>query len=92
MEGLNHQAARRIIWMTASCGAGGEWEYPPEVAAMEAAGINPIGEYIRIRQTTIAEKLVYHSIYEICVEAERITGTSRIVRWWDQDLVNEPDE
>ena len=59
---------------------------------MESTVIHPVGEYTRILQANIAEKLSRQPIYEICIEAERIMGTSRIVRWWDQDLVNEPDE
>ena len=43
--------------MMETCGVGGEWEYPPGVVAMEAAGLHPIGEYIIRRQATIAEKV-----------------------------------
>ena len=32
LEGFHHQAARQIIGMMATCGAGGEWKYPPVVA------------------------------------------------------------
>ena len=59
---------------------------------MEAAGINPIGEYIRRRHVTIAEKMACRPIYELYVKAERMTGKSRMARWWDQDVVNEPKE
>ena len=78
--------------MTLTCGKGGEWEYPPVVAAMESAGLHPIGEYIRRQQMTIAEKLACHPIYEICVKVERILGTIRMVKCWDQEVVNEPEE
>ena len=71
---------------------GGEWEYPPVVVALEAAGLHPIMEYIRRQQATIAEKVACRPIYELCVEAERRPGTSRRMRWWDQDVVNEPEE
>ena len=59
---------------------------------MEAAGLHPIRKYIRRRQATIAEKVTCRPIYEICVKVERILGTSRMVRWWDQDVVIEPEE
>ena len=59
---------------------------------MEDAGIHPIGLYIRRQQATIAEKVACRPIYEICTEAERIPRTSRMVQWWDQDAVNEPEE
>ena len=61
---------------------------PPVVALMEAAGLQPIGEYIMRRQATIAEKLACRPIYELCVKAERMSGTIWRVIWWDQDVVN----
>ena len=42
LEGFRYRAARQIIWMTATRGAGGEWKYPPVVAALNATGIHPI--------------------------------------------------
>ena len=59
---------------------------------METAGIHPIRGYIRRQQAIIAEKLAFRPIYDICAEAEWMPGTSRMVRWWDQDVVNEPEE
>ena len=59
---------------------------------MEAAGIHPIKEYIRRQQAKIAEKVDCQHIYGLCAEAERIPGTIRVVRWWDQDVVIEPEE
>ena len=43
--------------MTETCRAGKEWEYPPVVVALEAAGLHPIREYIRRQQETISEKV-----------------------------------
>ena len=91
-EGFHHRAARRITGMTATRGAGGEWEYPPVAAAMEATGLHPIRGYIRRRQATIAEKVSLRPMYELCAEAERMTGMRQMSRWWDQDVVNEPEE
>ena len=51
-----------------------------------------IGEYIRRCPVTISEKLAYQPIYKICVKAKRMPGTSWMVRWWDQGVVNEPEE
>ena len=59
---------------------------------MEAAGLHSIREYIRKRQATIAYKVTCGLIYEICAEEERMLGTIWMVRWWDQDVVNEPTE
>ena len=49
-------------------------------------------EYIRRQQATISEKVECRPIYELCVEAERRTDTNRRMIWWDQDVVNEPEE
>ena len=54
--------------MTATCGAGGEWEYTPVVATLEAAGIQPIMDYIRRRMENIAEIFSCLPIYELCIE------------------------
>ena len=56
LEGLHHRAARRITGRTETRGAGGEWEYLSVVAAMDYVGLQPIREYIRRRQATVAEK------------------------------------
>ena len=92
LEGFHHQSARRITGMTATCGVGREWEYPLVAAAMEAAGIHPIREYIRKRQTDIAEKVACRPIYKLFADGEWMTGMIQMVRWWDQDVVNEPEE
>ena len=42
LEGFHNRTARWITGMMASRGAGGEWEYPPVVEAMQAAGLHPI--------------------------------------------------
>ena len=78
--------------MMATRGAGREWEYPLVVAALETAGLHPVMEYIRRRQATIAKKVACRPIYELCVEAERRPGTRRRMIYWDQDVVNEPEE
>ena len=80
LEGLLHWAYRQIRDMTATFGAGREWEYPPVVAAMEGAGTHYIGEYIRGWQVTIAEKVDFLPIYKLCIEADKMRGTSRMVR------------
>ena len=62
------------------------------VEAMEYAGLHPIGVYISRWQATIEERVALHHIYELCKEAERMLGMSRLVKCWDQDAVNEPEE
>ena len=77
LKGFHHQAARQIIGITVTFGAGRYWEYPPVVAAIDAAGLYSVREHIRRRYAIIAEKLACRPIYELCVEAERMSGTSR---------------
>ena len=43
LQGFHHWVAQQITRMTAKSGAGGEWEYPLVVEAMETAEIHPIG-------------------------------------------------
>ena len=47
LASFHHRAARRIMGMTAKREAGGEWEYPSVLDAMEAAGLHPIRVYTR---------------------------------------------
>ena len=81
LEGFHYRVARRIMGMTATCGAGGEWEYPPVMAVLEAVGLHPIMDYIRSQKATIAGKLKCRPIYEICVKAERRPGKIWGVIW-----------
>ena len=74
--------------MTAKRGSGGEWGYPEVEEVMDSAGLHPIRVYIKRRQATIAERVVCRPIYVMCTEADRIPGTIRMVRWWDQDVLN----
>ena len=92
LEGFHHQADRRITGMAVTCAVGGEWGYPQVVVALEDTGLNPTMEYIRRWKATIEEKVACRPIYELCVEAEWRPGTSWMMIWWDQDVVNEPEE
>ena len=92
LTAFHHRPARRITGMTEKRGAGGEWEYPEVYGAMDAAGIHPIGVYIKSRHTNIAKRVSFCPIYAMCTEAERMPGTSRMVHWWDQDVLNELEE
>ena len=40
----------------------------------------------------MTENVACRPIYEICIEVERMPRMIRMVRWWDQDVVNEPEE
>ena len=47
---------------------------------IKTAGIHPIGVYVGTRQATIAERVTCRPIYELCMDAEQMPGTSRLVR------------
>ena len=92
LEVFHHRAYRNISGITEKGVADGTWEYPPVVAALEAAGLYTIQEYIRRRRVTIAAQVASLPIYELCIEADPSPGKIRIMRWWDQDVVQEYEE
>ena len=47
------------------------------VAVIEAAGLQPIREYIRMRKVTIAENMDCRPTYELYIKAERRPWTTR---------------
>ena len=90
---------------TFSCRIGGRqsrWEivsryHPRTVFRVDHAPYPCLGlfremEYIRRRQATIAEKVACLPIYELYTKVERISGMSQMMRWWDQDVVNESED
>ena len=72
--------------------ADGTWEYTPVAAELEAAGLYPIHGYIWIKKATIAAQVACWTIYELCNKAERRPRMSRMMIWWDQDVVQESEE
>ena len=92
LTAFHHRSARGITGMTTKRGAVREWEYPAVEGATDAAGLHPIGVYIKRRQTTTVERLTYCLVYALCTEVERILGMIRMVRWWYQDAVNDLEE
>ena len=92
LKALHHWAARRITGMTEKRRAGGEWEYPEVEEEIDSLGLHPISVYINRRQMTISERVDFHPIYALSTEAEQMLGMSRMVRWWYQDVLNEPEE
>ena len=92
LEGFHHFESMRITGMAGKRVTDREWEYPPVVAALEAAGLHSIQEYICRRQTTIVAHVACRPIYELYVETEWRTGTIQRMGCWDQDMVHEPEE
>ena len=92
LTAFHHWAVRRIMGMMAKRGVGGEWEYPEVEEAAEAVGLHPIRVYIKRRKTTVVDRVACRPVYTLCTEAEWMLGTSRVVRWWDQDALNKTEE
>ena len=89
LEGFHHQAARRIAGMTAWITEDGVWDYLPVADALESAGLWPIREYIHRRKVTILAQASFQEIYELCNGAEQMPGSSKLMRWWDQEMGRE---
>ena len=92
LTAFHHWVARRITGKTEKRGTGGEWVYLLVEEEMESVRLHPIGVYIKRQQKKIAERVAFLPVYTLCTEAERMSGTRRMVCWWDQDTVNEPEE
>ena len=59
--------------------------------ALDSTGLWLINEYIQRRQGRIAAQVACRPIYELCTGAERIPGSSQMMRRWDQDVVREEE-
>ena len=58
---------------------------------LETAGLWKMKEYIRRRQYTIKEYIPNHPIYKLCTGAERMSGLSRLMQWWDKEITREEE-
>ena len=77
--------------MTAKRGAGRDWEYPAVEEVVDTVGLHPVEVYVNKRQTTISERVSLRPVYALFEETEMMLGTIRMVRWWDQYTVNDPE-
>ena len=59
---------------------------------MDATRLHLRRVYIKRQQNNITERVACCPAYALCTEVERMPGTSQMVRWWDQDAVNKPEE
>ena len=64
----------------------GEWECPPVDEGLDIYRLCPIKEYIQQSQDTVAAQVACRSIYYLCTGEVRIPGTSRFMKWWEQDV------
>ena len=89
LEGFHNWLERQLTGMTVRRTTRGEWYWPPVADVLYTTELWPIKEYIQRRHTTLADKVAYRPIYEICRGAERMPVASRFMRWWDQDVGQE---
>ena len=86
LEIFHHRLARRITGMIVRRTTIREWERPLVAEALETAELWTIKEYIHQRQAAVVGQVVCWTIYELCTGAEGMPGTSKFMRWWEQDV------
>ena len=89
LSGFHNRAIRRLTGTMPQRQPDNTWLYPPIAPAMKDAGIYSIQTYIWRRQSTAVDYIATRDIYRLCTEAAPPTGSSRCLRWWQQD--HEPD-
>ena len=83
LTGFHHKIARQIAKKTASRQPDGTWVYPPIAEALEIAGLFPMEEYIRRRQSRMVQYVATRPIFPAL---EAAAPSSRL-RWWRQPTV-----
>ena len=89
LHGFHHQVTIRITGMVVRSTTSGEWRWNPVYEELETYGLWKIKEYIQKRQVNIVAQVACRPIYELFMGAERMSGISRFMRWWDQDVEQE---
>jgi hypothetical protein len=88
LEGFHHRVARRLSGKRPYYLPGEDrWVYPPIAEALAGASLYPIARYVSVRQNTLAEQVATRPILALCKETERMSGSSRLTLWWNQDAV-----
>ena len=64
----------------------GSWTFPDTEAVLEEVGLRTISHYVEVRRQTIAAFIVNRPIFDMCVDAERLRGTSPRQFWWEQSM------
>ena len=75
--------------MTARRTISKEWWWPTVAEALDIDGIFPIKKYIQRRQAIAEVQVSCRPIYDLCTGVDRVPGTSRFMRLWDQDVEQE---
>ena len=85
LQGFHHRIARRLSRrMPRFLPEEDKWEYPPIEEALSIAGLYPIEIYISRRQNTVADYIACRPILDLCIKAERLSGSHTRQWWWEQ--------
>ena len=85
LEVFHQRTTRKIVRTTVRKGDDGEWEWASVDAALEVTGIWPMRKYMNRRYATITEYVSGRLMYRLWTGEERMEGSSRFLRWWDQE-------
>ena len=63
------------------------WQYPSSSDVLEKAGLHTIEHYVGVRRHTVAAFIVNRPIFDICMEGEKMRGSSASRQfWWEQSF------
>ena len=85
LEGFHVECARRITGMRPR-EVKGKWVYPKSSEVLAKAGLQTVGFYIQQRRHNIARTISGRKVLQECKGAEKMTGSSSKLCWWEQDL------
>ena len=85
VDSVHHNVAQRLAGLTERQGNDGKWEFPTVSTALEVIVMWPMWEYVRRRQSAIAEYVSVHPIFELRTRSDGRKLSSRFLSWWDQD-------
>jgi hypothetical protein len=63
-----------------------QWVHPSSNKVLKECGMHTIQHYIDVRQQTIAQYVVDHSIFAECREADQRRGLVTRQWWWEQRM------
>ena len=64
----------------------GSWTYPSSEDVLKEVGLRNIDHYVEVRRQTIAKFVVNRPVFDFCVNAERLRGSSPRQFWWEQSM------
>ena len=85
LVGFHHRVYRKMTRHKPRIGRYGEWMYPPPEEAMVEAGLHEVETYVSHHQSTFTQFIATRPIMDLCLAAERRTGSWVAKRWWQQD-------